>query len=128
MPKVKCKIIDEMQAKNLGLRKGRDGSEAECLVCKPGTYISVAHRGSGDLNKHVLSEKHIRAVRAATASKRILIALTQQDTYRKMASLLQKALTPFTLLNTITVLSTMPVYNHHQTIPNLFLRKQLFCH
>ena len=72
--------------------------EAEYLVCKSGTYISFAHKGSGDLNTHVLSKKYINAVRAAAASKKLQIALTQQDT-EKMASLLQKALTPFTLLN-----------------------------
>ena len=31
-------------------------SKAECLVCKSETYISVVHKGNGDLNTHLQSE------------------------------------------------------------------------
>ena len=40
--KQKCPFTNEMQEKHSCLRKGRDDYEAECLVCKSGTYISNA--------------------------------------------------------------------------------------
>ncbi|KAK0047671.1 sterile alpha and TIR motif-containing protein 1-like isoform X1 [Biomphalaria pfeifferi] len=42
------------------IRKGRFEEEAECLICGEGTFISVAHHGSSDLDNHVHSEKHKR--------------------------------------------------------------------
>ena len=43
----------------------------ECLVCKSGTYISVAQKSNGDLNTHLQSEKHRKAVREAAASRKM---------------------------------------------------------
>ena len=45
--------------------------KAECLVCKSGTYISVVHKGNGDLNIHLQSEKHRKAVRGAVVSTKM---------------------------------------------------------
>ena len=50
-------------------RKGRNDYEAECLVWKSGTYIFV-HKGNGNLNTHLQSEKHRKAVREGVASTR----------------------------------------------------------
>ena len=52
-----------MQEKQPCFRKGRNDYEAECLVCKSGTYISVEDKGNGNLNTHLQSEKHRKAVR-----------------------------------------------------------------
>jgi len=52
----KCKFTDEMKAKHPCFRKGRN--EAECLVCKPGTYISVSYKGIADLKSHLSSDQH----------------------------------------------------------------------
>ena len=60
-----------MQEKHPCFRKGRNDYEAECLVCKSGTYISVVHKGNGDLNTHLQSEKHRKAVRGAVASTKM---------------------------------------------------------
>ena len=60
-----------MQEKHPRLRKDRNDYEAECLVCKSGTYISVVHKGNGDLNTHLQSEKHRKAVRWAAASTKM---------------------------------------------------------
>ena len=56
--KRKCKFTNEMQKKNKHpcFRKGRNDYEVECLVCKSGTYISVVHKGNGDLYTHLQSE------------------------------------------------------------------------
>ena len=57
--------------KNICFRKGRNDYEAECLVRKSETYISVVHKGNGDLNTHLQSEKHRKAVRGAVASPKM---------------------------------------------------------
>ena len=45
MVKQKCTFTNEMQEKHPCFRKGGNNYEAECLVCKSGTYISVVHNG-----------------------------------------------------------------------------------
>jgi len=42
--KRKCKVTDEMTAIHPCFRKSKNEWEAECLVCKPGTYISVSYK------------------------------------------------------------------------------------
>ena len=69
--KRKCTFTNEMQEKHPHFRKGRNDYEAECLVCKSGTYISVVHKGNGDLNTYLQSEKHRKAVRGAVASTKM---------------------------------------------------------
>ena len=69
--KRKCTFTNEMQEKHPCFRKGRNDCKAECLVCKSGTYISVVHKGNGDLNTHLQSEKHRKAVRWAAASTKM---------------------------------------------------------
>jgi len=39
----KCKFTEEMKAIYPCFRKGRNEWETECLVCKPGTCISVSY-------------------------------------------------------------------------------------
>ena len=56
-----------MQEKHPCFRKGRSDYEAECLICKSGTYISVVHKGNGDSNTHLQSEKRRKAVRGGDA-------------------------------------------------------------
>ena len=63
-----------MQEKHPCCRKGRCDYEAECLVCKSGTRISVVHKDNGDLNTHLQLEKHRKAVRGA-------VALTKMTNY-----------------------------------------------
>ncbi|XP_062449000.1 uncharacterized protein LOC134149786 isoform X2 [Rhea pennata] len=65
MPKRKCKFTEELQAKYPCFRVGRERWEAECLVCQQGTYVSVANKGSLDLEAHVQSMKHKRNMLAA---------------------------------------------------------------
>ena len=72
MAKQKCTFTDEMQTKHSCFRKGRSEYEAECLVCKPGTYISVIHKDSSDLSTQLMSEKHCKAVRGAAASTKMM--------------------------------------------------------
>ena len=69
--KRKCRFTNEMQEKHPCFRKGRNDYEVECLVCKSGTYISVVHKGNSDLNTHLQSEKHCKAVRGAVASTKM---------------------------------------------------------
>ena len=71
MPKRKCKFTAEMQNNLLCFKKGRDEWEAECLVCKAGTFVSLAHKGINDLQSHVNSEKHKRAVQEEGSSMKM---------------------------------------------------------
>ena len=70
--KRKCTFTNEMQEKHPGFREGRNDCKAEYLVCKSGTYISVVHKGNGDLlQTHLQSEKHCKAVRGTVASTKM---------------------------------------------------------
>ena len=66
-------FLSHGQDRHTCFRKGRNDYEAECLVCKSGTYIrvSVVHKGNGDLNALLRSEKHRKAVRGAVASTKM---------------------------------------------------------
>ena len=71
MPKRKCKFTNELQEKYSCFRRGRDDFEGECMVCKPGTYVSVANKGGLDLEAHVECEKHKTAVRGEASSTKL---------------------------------------------------------
>ncbi|XP_042325766.1 SCAN domain-containing protein 3-like [Sceloporus undulatus] len=60
MPKRKCKFSERLANKYKLFKDGRHKYEAECLICPPGTYISVANKGSQDLEIHLQSQKHKR--------------------------------------------------------------------
>ncbi|KAM3824636.1 uncharacterized protein M6D78_016129 isoform 1-T5 [Vipera latastei] len=62
MPKRKCVFTEKLKQKYPHFRKGRDDYEAECLVCKAGTFVSVAYKGASDLEYHMSSEKHKKAL------------------------------------------------------------------
>uniref|UniRef100_A0A8C9YPE1 Uncharacterized protein n=1 Tax=Sander lucioperca TaxID=283035 RepID=A0A8C9YPE1_SANLU len=49
MPKRKCSFTVELQKRFPTYRPGRDKWEAECTMCKAGTYVSVSNKGAGDL-------------------------------------------------------------------------------
>ena len=69
--KRKSTFTHEMREKHSCFRKGRNNYEAECLVCKSGTYISVVHKSKGDLNTHLQSEKRRKAVRGTIVSMKM---------------------------------------------------------
>ena len=71
MPKLKSCFTDEMRKKYPYFRQGRDKWEAECTVCKAGTYVSVANKGSSDLQAHIATTKHKTAVRGETSSAKL---------------------------------------------------------
>ena len=112
--KRKCTFTNEMQEKHPCFRKGRNDYEAECLVCKSETYISVVHKGNADLNTHLQSEKHRKAVRGDVAlTKMRQIILLQQEANAKMKSLPQKALLHFTLFSIIIAFCPWTVHRFH---------------
>lgn len=71
MPKRKCSFSEEMRKKYPCFRPGRDTFEAECTVCKAGTYVSVANKGSSNLRAHIETTKHKTAVRGETSSAKL---------------------------------------------------------
>ena len=71
MTKRKCKFTNELKAKYPCFRKGRNEWEAECPICKPGTFISVSYKGVADLKSHLSSDKHCKAVRGASSSTKV---------------------------------------------------------
>jgi hypothetical protein len=56
-----CKFTHELKSKYSCFRNGRDKWEAKCLVCKPGTYVSVANKG----------DLHLRAQAESSFSTKI---------------------------------------------------------
>ena len=97
----KCTCTNEIQEKHPCFRKGRNDYEAECLVCISGTYISVVHKGNGDLNAHLQSEKHRKAERGAVASTKMTNYFVTAGSKCKDEITPQKALLHFTLLSII---------------------------
>ena len=71
MPTRKCKFTDELKKKYPCVRLGRDASEAECMSCRAGTYVSVANKGGSDLEAHVHSAKHNTAARGESSSSKV---------------------------------------------------------
>ena len=69
--KRKSSFTNKMRENRPRFRKGKNDYEADCLICKPGTYISVTHKGNGNLNTHLQLEKHFKAVRGAIASTKM---------------------------------------------------------
>lgn len=45
MPKRKCKFNETLAKKYSSFKQGRNEFEGECLVCPPGTYVSIANKG-----------------------------------------------------------------------------------
>ena len=87
MPKRKCKFTAELKTKFPCFRSGREEWEAECLVCKAGTYVSVANKGAVDLQAHVDSDKHNKAIRGESSSTKLT------DYFVKPGSKLEDAVT-----------------------------------
>ena len=71
MPKRKCKFTDKLKEKYPCCRLGRDASEAECMTCRAGTYVSVANKGASDLEAHVNSAKHKTAASGESSSSEV---------------------------------------------------------
>src|SRR4029434_8930752 len=71
MPTRKRKFTDELKKKYPCFRLGRDASEAECITCRAGTYVSVANKGVSDLEAHVNSAKHKTAASGESSSSEV---------------------------------------------------------
>ena len=52
-------------------RLGRDQWEALCTVCKAGTYVSVANKGSNDLQTHMATTKHKTSVQGESSGGKV---------------------------------------------------------
>lgn len=59
-----CTYKDTLQAKFPFLKDGRNLNEAMCTICD--CYVSIKHKGAGDIEKHVKTEKHLKMSRSAT--------------------------------------------------------------
>jgi len=64
--------------------RGRNEWEAECLVCKLGTYISVSCKGSADLKSRLRLDKHGRAARGTPVSRKVTKHLPHHGVKQKM--------------------------------------------
>lgn len=69
MPKRKTLFSDDLKEKFPCFRRGRCEYEAECIICGYGTFVSVANKGSVDLEAHIGTTKHQRAIRGENSSK-----------------------------------------------------------
>lgn len=79
MPKQKCKFIDDLKKRFKCFTRGRDERESECLVCKSGTYVSVANKGAADLTAHINSEKHKQSVQGESFSSKLTNYFVKSD-------------------------------------------------
>jgi hypothetical protein len=60
MPKRKCIFNDQLQKEFEYIKRGRTEHDVTCTHC--GSSFSIAHGGRSDINDHLLSEKHKRAI------------------------------------------------------------------
>ena len=97
-----------MVEKHPYFRKGRYDYEAECLVCKLRIYIFVMRKGNGDLNAHLQSEKHCKAVRGVAAS-------TKMTNYFVTAG--SKCVNEITAVEGALLFHTVGVKHHHNFNP-----------
>lgn len=77
MPKRKCTFTEEIVKKYPSFRKAKLPTEAHCTVCQK--TISIANKGKGDIEEHVSTMKHQRALKSVSSSTRI-------DTYTQKLS------------------------------------------
>ena len=56
MPKPKCKFTSEQKTKYPCFGRGKEEWEALCLVCRAGTYVSVANKGVINLQSHMIQK------------------------------------------------------------------------
>ena len=66
MPKRKTSFSSELKEKFPCFKLGRNEFEAECMTCGYGTFVSVANKGSADLESHISTTKHKKAIRAGS--------------------------------------------------------------
>ena len=52
----KCKFSNTMKSKFPCFIEGRNENEAKCMICN--SYLSVANKGTTDVERHVDSERH----------------------------------------------------------------------
>ena len=71
MPKGKCRFTPELERKYPSFKKGRYEYEAECKVCLPGTFVSVLHKSSCDLEAHLETLKHKEALKGGSSSMKL---------------------------------------------------------
>jgi hypothetical protein len=71
MGKRKCKFVDELKSKYSCFQNARDEWEAELLVCRRGTYVSVVNKGALDLQAYMECVKHKKAVSGETSSAKV---------------------------------------------------------
>ena len=112
MAERKGQFTDEMNAKHPCFPKGRNEWEAECLVCKPGTYISVSHNGIADLKSHLSSDKHCKAESGASSSSNVTNYFVQCNN--------------FCCFRFVLYLSKATVAMHFGCIRNLYHNKSVF--
>jgi hypothetical protein len=67
--KRKCKFSDTLRAKYPNFSSGRNDHEAKCQVCD--LYLSVANKGSGDLERHLTSERHKQNIQKSSGCSSI---------------------------------------------------------
>jgi hypothetical protein len=60
MPKRKCKFNRKLQTKFSCCEGGQNKNEAECIIYKP--FMSVANKGSYDLDAHINTAKHKKQI------------------------------------------------------------------
>lgn len=67
--KRKCKFSDMLKAKYPNFSVGRNEHEAKCQVCD--NYISVSNKGSGDLDRHINSDKHKKNIQNSAGCSKV---------------------------------------------------------
>jgi len=67
--KRKCKFSENVRMKFPFFSEGRNENEAKCNICD--CFVNFGHRGSGDLQIHVDTEKHKSGIRKASSTKKI---------------------------------------------------------
>lgn len=67
--KRKCTFTDDLKTKYPCFDTGRDEYESKCLICKD--YVKICYRGAGDIERHLQTEKHKKALRSVASTSKV---------------------------------------------------------
>lgn len=75
--KKRCKFTDILRTKYRSFVEGRSDEEVKCTICD--SYISIAHKGGADIEKHLNTDKHKKQSRLCASTSKLDSFIKQPD-------------------------------------------------
>lgn len=79
--KKRCKFTDILRTKYRSFVEWRSDEEVKCTICD--SYISIAHKGGADIEKHLNTDKHKKQSRLCASTSKLDSFIKQPD-HKKM--------------------------------------------